>query len=180
MKFVVVVDVVVIGFGAHKDIAPEVVAEVAAEVQQQMVVIYIGAAAAGRVTGSELAIKNKGFATHAGHQIRAHFFRKRWRVHGIYVVKHRTEVLVVVVRSLAISERPFHVNSEMIVQNILNAGARVDASVFTRRQKVYGGCAVPGGEERAASDREVELLSRGQCGDQENRTSGDEERELLQ
>lgn len=185
--FGVIDDVVVMGFGPEKEVSPYPIAESSAYVNQKMIAVQVsGTATRVNATTVRVVIQH-GLAAHAGREDRAGSLRDAGgeRVefggkNGVEVVKQRAKFLIVVVEPLFISKGEFATVPKAVLNDAVEAGARVEATSLWRRQVRQGSGIVSGGEQSVSADGEVHLLSRSESGKQKNRTHRRDSRDLSQ
>ncbi len=86
VKLEVVVYKVIVRLGANEEASPRVVAQVPADVYQEMVAIDVGVATGGIIAAVEVAVEDQGLGAHSSHKISAGVVREGARVDGIGVI----------------------------------------------------------------------------------------------
>ena len=157
----VVGDVVVMGFGAHEESLPDVIAHAYTGMHQEMRVVDVGSAAAG-VGAVGLPVEEQSLAADSSHEIGANFWSHPAGIHSVDVVESRAEVLGSVVEALLRSECTLNVDPQPLFREVLQAGAGEDSTFFRGRKEGLRRREGLGRPERAATDGEIDLLGRGE------------------
>jgi len=160
----VVHDVVVVGLRADEEVPKEVVADIATEVQQEMIAVHEDGtiSSVGRATNSELVVEDRSLAAHAAHKIGGHSAIAPWQArskNSVEVIQHRAIFLIAVVEVSLRAGRHLGAEAETIAEDNLGVYAGIRSAPLGRRW-VSQRCAVGfGGKQRAAADGNVNLLS---------------------
>ena len=174
IETLIVLDVVVVAFGAHEDVGqvvPNVIAEASADVLHEVI-------AAGEVDASGNAAGAKDVEAVAGDadtgkEVEADFLGHFGLEEDVYVGQDGAVFFVAKVVCLVIPPGGFDVKAEAMFEgDDVSSEAGVDATFFGRRLEGHD---VAGRGERledVAADQDVTLLSRGEIGEQNNGTRG--------
>ncbi len=168
VEFVIVGNDVIVGFGANEVVFPEVIAHAHAEVNQEVIGVEVGATASGRkATTSVGGIEQKRLATHARHEVAVRPGRHPPLVKGVHVIQDRAVGLIGVVEGLVIAERAFEVEAKMILGDVLQKHAGINASPQRGGDEPAGSGGIFGRPESVSADGEVNLLSVSEAGEEE-------------
>lgn len=159
VKLEVVGDVVPMGFGTYEEAPPDRVANAHSSVKKKMVAVKSIVAATGwDGAPTELIVEDQGLAADAGHEIAAGFARQLARKNAVDVIEDRAIRLKVVVVRLMVAKRPFHIQPEVIVENVFGAGARINATLYGWGQKSHGCRGILRRPESVAADSDIHFL----------------------
>ena len=159
-------------FGANEEAAPDVVANAASDVREEVGGAEVGEtsvgvdgiATAGLTVGTGLIVESGANATDSGHEFGVCFGRNAGDEDGIGVEENGAISLKAVVEAFLGADGDFGVEPEILVENVIGADAGIEAGFFRRRQVGLGGAGVLGGERGASSDGDVNLLSGSKSG----------------
>jgi hypothetical protein len=181
VKLEIVGDEIPMRFGANKIVVPKVIAQIRSGMQQEVSAVHVGNTTLGKCSARvELSIKQQGLAADAAHEIRTELFAQARSKHGVGVIKNGPVRLVVVVEGFVVTEGAFHVETDVIGQNILKAGTGINAALFRWRNEAGQSGRVLGRPQRAAPHGEVQLLRAGEAGTKDQPAREREEQELSQ
>ena len=128
VKLVIVGDEIVVNFRAYEDVAPCVVADSKAPMQEEMGAVQVGTAAPGGERARSYAIEEQGHETCASHEVTMGFGRKPVRVDTIRIDDNWAIELEVVVNPLVIAEGGFNVNAAVFFIQVLEEDARISTT----------------------------------------------------
>jgi hypothetical protein len=172
VEVTVVVDPVIVYFGADKDVSPHVVADAAADMHEPLIAVKASRATSRVIATRELTVEDYALASDAGHEVGAGFLTQAGREYYIEVVKNGTKLLIAVIEPLPGSGRDFCVEADAILENDVSAEAGVVSALLRWWQISQGGSVVLGGESGAGAQGQVNLLGVGASGKQKNSTRG--------
>ena len=125
VKLVIVGDEVVVNLRADEQVAPGVVADSEARMQEEMGAVQVGAAAPGGERARSYAIEKQGHETGPGHEVTVGFGCKPVRVDSIRIDDNWAIELEVVVNALVIAEGAFNVNAAVFFIQVLEEDAGI-------------------------------------------------------
>ena len=157
VKFEIVGDEVVMGFGADKECSPEVVADTNSRMHKEVGAVDVGAAA-GSVSAIGGVVKQDRLATNPGHEVGTRLCRQAIGIDDIRVVQDRTIVLVPVVQTFFCAHCAFDIDSPTALGKVLQTGAGVGPTRFGRGNEGLGGRQGFGRPQGAAVEAEIDLL----------------------
>jgi hypothetical protein len=174
----VVLNVVVVTFGAHKKVAEEVIADAASDVFHE--VVTAGEVdTSGSVAGGQLVEEIAGDADPSG-DIEAELLRQFRLEESVHIGEDGAVVLVAVVAGLFISPGSLDVEAEaMLEADDVDADVGEKAAFFERGMEIHQIAGFIGGLEGAPADSDINLLRMSEGGKQEN-ASGCDDPELSQ
>jgi hypothetical protein len=161
----VILNVVVVNFGADKDVrdaVPNVVADTTAELFHEVIAANVAGApkgatnAAARVHSRQ--IEAVAFNAHAGGEIEAEFPGQLGLVETIHVGEDRAVGFVTIVAGALISPGSFCIQAIAFPQKYIDTNAGKDSTLLLWWNESLGGSAVLEGEERAATNGNINLL----------------------
>jgi len=161
----VVVDVVEVNLGADKEVSPDVVADTAADIHQEVTGAHKILAA--KSAGTIRQIEASALPANAGHEIRADLLAQFGLVHGVEVRDDGTIGLSArsAVGSLARSPCSLEVEADALVEDYVGADTGVEASFFRTKASIW--VARSGRRENVAAEHGVPLLGRGKLGEEQ-------------
>jgi hypothetical protein len=179
----IVLDVVVVSLGTHKDVGqmvPNVIAEASADVLHEVIAAGVVNASRGGTGGKD--VEAVAGNADAGQKVEANFLGYSGLVEGVDVGKERPVIFVTVIARLLKPPGSFNVKAETMPEgHYVAAEAEVGSACFGQGLE---GHYVAGGSKRledAAADQDIALLlGRGEVGKQQNGTCGCEQREFSQ
>jgi len=126
----VIQDVVEVGLRAEKKVSPYVVADAAANIDQE--VVAAGVIVAGETVGAIRQIESSGLPTDAGHEVRADFLADARLVHAVEIKQNRAERLTTgsAISSLTPFPTTLKGEADAFVEYDIRAHAGIKASLF--------------------------------------------------
>src|SRR6266446_5862277 len=161
----VVIDVVVVNLGTNKNVSPDVVADAAADIRQE--VTTANEIVAGKTVRAVGQIKTSTLPADASHEVQADLLAHLGLVHDVEIRKDGTIGLSAgsAVRSLAPSPGSLKVEADAPVEDYVGTETWVEASLFWT--EASGCVARSRRQESVAAEHGVPLLRRGKLGEEQ-------------
>src|SRR5208282_3324880 len=163
----VVVDPIVVGFGAHEKVIPHVITDAAADINQKVMAAVVTGAEVDATPSLLITVKASALQADAAHEIEADFLADTRLVYGVEVGDDGTKGLSAIsaVGCLAGSPGSFKAESDALVEDDVGADAGIQAAFFGA--KAGDVAARPRGEKSAEAEHGIALLGRGKRGAEE-------------
>ena len=176
----VVLNMVVVNFGAHKKVVPGVVAEARAQVLHEVISADIAGADRGKAGCVSRQVKPVAREADAAHEVQAGFLAQLRLEEGIDVGQDGPVLFIAVVVALFLPPRNFDVEAEAVPEKDVGLDAGIDSTFFRWRRSRQGRSAGAGGEGGPAANGKVNLLGMSENGGQQDSAHGCDGRELSQ
>jgi hypothetical protein len=167
----IILNVVVVNFGADKDVRhtmPNVVANAASELFHEVIAADVTRTAKSATDAAARAhsrqIEAVAFNAYAGGEVEAEFPGKLGLEETIYVGENRAVGFVTIVGGAFISPSSFCIQAVAIPQKHVDTDAGKDSAFLLWWNESFRGCAVLEGEERAATHSNIDLLAMSESG----------------
>ena len=169
---------------ADEHVSPNVVADTAANVDQEVVAAAIAGAKVDAVAGWLISVKTRALPAYAGHQIGSDLFTQAGLVDAIEVEQDRAIRLTKSSEvALAASPRSVEAKPNALVKDHIRADVGIKATLFRANQIDKSRCAAigsPGGHDGTETKHGICLLGRSEIGGSKKHEDGGEEGKLSQ
>lgn len=139
VKLVIVHDEVVMRFGPNEQVAPRVVSDSEPCMEEEMVAVDVGTAAATAQRTGPRSVEEKRLDTRPRHQVTMSLWGEPARVNCIGIDQNWAVKLEVVIQTFVVAESAFDIDAAISLVQILKRAAGVNSVFFGRRQEGLGG-----------------------------------------